>query len=148
MLARFRSRNAAQREADLHSAFELVRFKQTRTRRVFKLLCQALYVYLVYYGLTTYEMNAEQQQIALYGSIGAFFLLFHAEIKIGISRNTENRIQAINEDLKSGYTEWFHIPWPLAILVPIASWFEIRPVQASIGIATICVVMFSIIKYL
>lgn len=147
-IARFRSSSAAQREADLHSAFRAVRFKQTKARRLFKLLFQAIYCYLVYYGLTNYDMSEEQADIALKGSIAVFVVLFHAEIKIGISRNTENRVEAINDDLQSGYTEWFHIPWPLAILIPIVSWFEVRPAQATVGLGVVCFIIFGLVKYM
>lgn len=148
VLARFRSSAAYNNEEALHNAFDLVRFKQTKARRVFKALCQLIYISLVYYGMTEYELNAEQANIALYGSIGAFFTLFHAEIKIGVSRNTESRVETINSDLSSGATEWFHIPWPLAVLIPMVSWFQVRPVQASMGVCGVCFFIFGLIKYL
>jgi hypothetical protein len=145
-VARFTSRKAKQCEQDLHKAFDLVRFNQTRTRRVFKALCQALYIYLVYYGATSYNLNPEQLDIAYKGSIAMFFVLFHAEIKIGISNNTERRVAEVSEDFNSGYTEWFAIPWPLMPFIPIATWFRVAPAKASVFTALYSGIIFLLIK--
>ena len=147
-VARFSHRKAEQFEADLHQTFSTLRFKQTKGRRYFKALCQALYLCLVYYGMTEYDMNAEQARIAQIGSLAMFFVLFWAEVKIGISTNVETRLKYINDDLKSGYTEWFRVPWPLLPFIIIASWFQVRPAQASIGLAAASFFVFWVIKYL
>ena len=145
-IARFTSRKAKQCEQDLHKAFDLVRFNQTRTRRYFKLVCQALYLYLVYYGVTNYELSTEQLQTAYKGSIAMFFVLFHAEIKIGHSEDTDQRVKQVTKDFNSGYTEWFAIPWPLAIFVPIVAWFRVAPAKASLFLALYVFVIFGLIK--
>ena len=145
-IARFTSRKAGQYESDLHKAFDLVRFEQTRSRRYFKLLCQALYLWLVYYGATNYELSAEQLKTAYIGSVAMFFVLFHAEIKIGISNNTERREKEVNEDLRSGYTEWFAVPWPIALIIPMSTWFRVAPAKASFFIALYSAVIFGLIK--
>lgn len=146
-VARFSHSKAEQFEDDLHKTFNTLRFKQTRGRRYFKTLCQALYLYLVYYGMTNYNMNVEQTRIAEIGSLAMFFVLFWAEVKIGISKNVETRLNYINEDMSSGYTEWFRVPWPLVPFIIIASWFQVRPAQASIGITTCCFLVFWILKH-
>ena len=145
-IARFTSCKAKQCEQDLHKAFNLVRFNQTRTRRYFKAFCQALYVYLYYYSVTTYNLSPEQLEIAWKGSAVMFFVLFHAEIKIGISNNTERRVGEVTEDFNSGYTEWFAIPWPLAIFVPIVAWFRVAPAKASVFLALYGFIIFGLIK--
>jgi hypothetical protein len=75
-----------------------------------------------------------------------FFVLFHAEIKIGISNNTERRVNEVTEDFNSGYTEWFAIPWPLAIFVPIVAWFRVAPAKASVFLALYGFIIFGLIK--
>jgi hypothetical protein len=145
-IARFTSNQAKKHERALHDAFDAVQFNQTRTRRYFKLVCQALYLYLVYYGATNYELSTEQLQTACKGSIVMFFVLFHAEIKIGISNNTERRVNEVTEDFNSGYTEWFAIPWPLAIFVPIVAWFRVAPAKASVFLALYGFIIFGLIK--
>ena len=145
-IARFTSCKAKQCEQDLHKAFNLVRFNQTRTRRYFKAFCQALYLYLVYYGVTNYELSTEQLETAYKGSAAMFFVLFHAEIKIGISNNTERRVEEVTEDFNSGYTEWFAIPWPLAIFVPIVAWFRVAPAKASVFLAMYGFIILGLIK--
>lgn len=145
-IARFTSRKAKQCEQDLHKAFDLVRFNQTRTRRYFKAFCQALYLFMVYYGVTNYDLSPEQLETAYKGSAAMFFVLFHAEIKIGISNNTERRVNEVTEDFNSGYTEWFAIPWPLAIFVPIVAWFRVAPAKASVFLALYSGAIFLLVK--
>jgi len=147
-VARFSHRKAEQFEADLHQTFSTLRFKQTKGRRYFKALCQVLYLYLVYYGITEYDMSAEQARIAHIGCFAMFFVLFWAEVKIGISKNVETRLNYINEDLQSGYTEWFRVPWPVMPFIILVSWFQVRPVQASIGMASACFFVFWLLKNL
>ena len=145
-IARFTSRKAGQYESDLHKAFDLVRFEQTRARRYFKLLCQILYLYLYFYGVSNYELSREQVETAAIGAGIMFFVLFHAEIKIGISNNTARREREVNEDLRSGYTEWFAVPWPIALIIPISTWFRVSPAKASFFIALYSAVIFGLIK--
>lgn len=145
-IARFTSRKASQCESDLHKAFDLVRFEQTRTRRYFKLVCQVFYLWLVYYGVTNYQLTTENLQTAYIGSAAMFFVLFHAEIKIGISNNTSRREKEVNDDLSSGYTEWFAIPWPFVFFVPLVTWFRVAPAKASISLALYGSIILLIVK--
>ena len=129
-IARFSTRQAEQHEDDLHRAFSFVQFDQTKQRRFFKGLLQCLYLYLVYYGATSYNLTPEQLQTAYIGSVAAFFCLFHAEIKIEISRDSGTRLGQVNNNLSSGYTEWFAVPWFLVPFIPLVIWHKVNPVTA------------------
>ena len=142
-IARFRSRKAKRCEYDLHRALNALQFQQTQNRRAVKLILQVVFAYAVYYALRTYDMNTEQLKTAYIGFVVAFFTLFHAEIKIGISRDTERRIDEVNEDMNSGYTEWFAIPWPFVLFIPLVTWFRVSPFWAAGFVAVLVGVIFS-----
>ena len=145
-IATFKTRHAERYERDLHDAFKGRRFKQTRARRVFKALCQLLFCYAVYYGLTEYNLPQGAEEWTYKGIIVAFVTLFHAEIKVGISKSTEDRKDAINNNLRSGYTEWFAIPWPLFFFIPLVTWFRVSPAKATVGTTLMCLIFFGFLK--
>ena len=145
--ARFSTRHAEQYEDDLHHAFNRVRFEQTAARRVVKFGLQLAYIYICYYALSNYILEPTAVNDALNAFVFVFFVLFHAEVKIGITgRTTEQRLSEVNDDMTNGYTEWFAIPWPLALCIPFVTWFKVNPLAASLAVCSVGVVLYFLTK--
>ena len=141
-IASFRTSKAKRCENDLHRALNSIQFQQTHTRRAIKLALQCVFAYAVYYAVRWSEISTGQLNSAYLGTAIAFFTLFHAEIKIGISNDSDRRVGEVNDNMKSGYTEWFAIPWPFVFFIPLVTWFRVSPLRALIGVIVIFSAIF------
>lgn len=121
-----KAKNARLVESDLHQTFEVIQFNQSPTRAILKEVCRVAFFVACWYGLTHYPHvyeSVESVNTVWLGIGFAYFSLFWGEIKIGISRNSDNRLSQIRDDLKSGRTEWFRMPWPFIPIIVFASAF-------------------------
>ena len=133
-----KAKNAYMIEQDLHKTFEVVQFNQSPTRAILKEVCRVAFFVACWYGLTHYPhiyRDAESVNTIWAGIAFAYFSLFWGEIKIGISRNSDNRLGQIRDDLNSGRTEWFRLPWPCIPVIIFASMFWLgRKTGIAVGV--------------
>lgn len=133
-----KNKNAYEYEQSLHRIFNCVQFKQTNSRLLGKTLLQLGYVGLSLYAIHLYVADYPDLPVQL---TFAFFCLFWAEIKIGISRNSDDRLSYVSEDLAgSGYTEWFSIPWPFVPMIPLITLIRAKPFFAMVLIIVIALI--------
>lgn len=147
----FQDRKARSFESELHDRLRNFRFTQSRTRIWAKRVAMLVYLYLVHYGFAHYPAVSEtpeqaNQTLTMCGI--AFFILFWVEFKVGISNNPARRLEEVNDDIGSGGTEWFKMPLPLAVIVPVLSFFIVRPALASLVTVALSLLAFSLLKLL
>jgi hypothetical protein len=145
----FRDKRARSFESELHARLHNFRFTQSKTRIWAKRAAMLVYWYMVYYGFAHYPAVSEtpeqaNETLTMCGL--AFFIVFWVEFKVGISNSPARRLDEVNEDISSGATEWFKMPLPLALAVPVLSFFIVRPALASVVTVVVSLAVFIWLK--
>lgn len=147
-LAQFSTRQAKEHERALHKMLDIFRRPLTPERRASLLIGKVGFIFLSFFLIKSYTLLSTGELYLIVAILGRLSVCFAAQVKIGISNNTERRVQTINEDVSSGFTEWFLIPWILLPLVPLVTWTRISPAKASLGVFIGCFFIFWIVKHL
>lgn len=110
----------------------------TKTTRALIRIQQLALMCLVVFIVQNYNQYSTDLIAALLLLIGRLSRSFSVQVKIGISKNTANRVKRINKDISSGYTEWHLVPAILFPLVPFVTWTVARPHKAIIFLSVVC----------
>lgn len=107
---------------------------------------QAVFDKFAKYRIQYYPEIKAAPLISFFGLV----LIRYRIIKVGISRNPENRVKSINRDAKSGYTEYLEVP-PIVylriVIFMFRKWFlwTIFIPGFLLGISILIVIIFFVL---